>query len=54
MYLAAPLAVLHQVLLTKVDWLSPLAHGAALAVLLGWRVRRARLDRLQSADSPAV
>jgi methionine sulfoxide reductase heme-binding subunit len=42
-YPAALLAVLHFALLTKDDWLSPLAHAAALAVLLGWRVQRRRV-----------
>lgn len=49
-YFAAIAAIAHYVWLVKADLLSPLVHGAILALLLGWRVLEAR-RRSQGAQA---
>ncbi len=51
---AAVLAVLHFLWLVKADLLAPLLHAAVLALLLGYRVRHARVRRAAAAGRPAA
>lgn len=44
-YAAAILGCVHYWWQVKADWREPLLYSACLAVLLGWRLRRARLGR---------
>lgn len=44
-YLAATLGCVHFWWQVKADWREPLAYAVALAGLLGWRLRRARMRR---------
>jgi methionine sulfoxide reductase heme-binding subunit len=48
-YPAAILGCLHYWWQVKADWREPLLYAALLAVLLGWRVRRARARRTARA-----
>jgi methionine sulfoxide reductase heme-binding subunit len=48
-YPAAILGCLHYWWQVKADWREPLVYAALLAVLLGWRVRRARARRMARA-----
>ncbi len=49
-YVAAILGCVHYWWQVKADWREPLLYSACLAVLLGWRLRRAR--RQQSLINP--
>ncbi len=44
-YLAAPLGVLHHLMMVKADIRPALLHAAVLAVLLGWRLLRRKPGR---------
>jgi len=46
-YLAAVAAIVHYVWLVKADLAPPLAHGAVLALLLGYRLRQRNALRLR-------
>jgi methionine sulfoxide reductase heme-binding subunit len=53
-YPAAILGCVHYWWLVKADWREPLLYASLLAVLLGWRIRRARARRASSAVPAAA
>jgi sulfoxide reductase heme-binding subunit YedZ len=53
-YPAAILGCVHYWWLVKADWREPLLYASLLAVLLGWRIRRARARRASSAAPAAA
>jgi sulfoxide reductase heme-binding subunit YedZ len=52
-YLIAPMAVVHYVLLVKADRRPPLAYGAVILALLAWRAANWALDRRKAAERKA-
>jgi sulfoxide reductase heme-binding subunit YedZ len=53
-YPAAILGCLHYWWQVKADWREPLLYASLLAVLLGWRIRRARARRASNAAPAAA
>lgn len=53
-YVVAILGCVHFWWQVKADWREPAVYSAALCLLLGWRLQRARRRRIASRPSPAV